>query len=248
MTTLTLQYPAHTSKGGYAPLKNACLSTAFLYNLIIQQRNYASTSHRHRYTRRLTSQNITELSNNQPLFQPFALKLLQEVEKDAHRAFNAFFTYLSDRKQDIPTQKVGRPKQKDTNRRRTLTVSEPSVHHLIIRNQDNRQLNFQEPSITWEERENATPKPKARHQHQRPAPGLVQTRPPYPQRKAAPGNPHYPLSQTPPSQPRLRHREALAQTNPRLHRNRPRDRILPHHLRQQWRHRPSPQPQRHGTP
>ena len=113
MAKVTLQYPAHTSKTGYASLQKACQSTAFLYNLIIKQRNYASSTHRHRYNRRITGHDITELSNSEPEFQRFGHKLLTNVEQQVHRAFNAYFDYLSKRKQDIPATKRGRPKTKD---------------------------------------------------------------------------------------------------------------------------------------
>ena len=76
MTTITLQYAAHTTKAGYASLDQTLLTAAFLYNTIIQQRNYASSSHRRQYDRRLTGRDITELANSEPEFQGLATRLL----------------------------------------------------------------------------------------------------------------------------------------------------------------------------
>ncbi len=159
MTTITLQYAAHTTKAGYASLDQTLLTAAFLYNTIIQQRNYASSTHRHRYNRRLTGRDITELANSEPEFQGLTPKLLESVERDVHRAFSAHFDYLAKRKQGIPAPKRGRPKKKNPHWHRTLTVSEPAVKHLSLRNHDHRQMNLYEPLIEWQE--NHTSRPKA---------------------------------------------------------------------------------------
>ena len=150
MTTITIQYAAHTTKAGYASLDETLLRTGYLYNLIIQQRNYASSTHRRQYDRRLTGRDITELANSEPEFQGLAQRLLTSVEQDVHRAFSAYFDYLSKRKQGIPAPKRGRPKKKNPYRHRTLTVSEPAVNHLSLRNCEHRQMNLYELLIKWE--------------------------------------------------------------------------------------------------
>ena len=159
MNTITLQYAAHTTKAGYASLEKTLLSAGYLYNLIIQQRNYASSTHRRQYDRRLTGRDITELANSEPEFQGLSTRLLESVEKDVHRAFIAHYDYLAKRKQGIPAPKRGRPKKRNPHWRRTLTVSEPAVKHLSLRNHDHRQMNLYEPLIEWQE--NHTSRPKA---------------------------------------------------------------------------------------
>ena len=132
MAILTLQYPAHTSKTGYASLRKTLLTTASLYNLIIQQRNYATSSHRHRYSRTITARDITDLASYEPEFQEPARRLLSEVEKQAHRAFSAYFDARQKRKQNLPTLNTGRPKTKDPHLRRTVGITESHVQHLTI--------------------------------------------------------------------------------------------------------------------
>lgn len=158
MTTLTLQYAAHTTKAGYASLQKTLLTTGYLYNLIVQQRNYASSTHRRQYDRRLTGRDITELANSEPEFQGLAQKLLTSVEQDVHRGFSAYLDYLSKRKQGIPAPKRGRPKKKNPHHRRTLTVSEPARQHLTLVNHDHRQMNLYEPLIEWQESHKSRPK------------------------------------------------------------------------------------------
>ena len=158
MTTITLQYAAHTTKAGYASLDQALLTAAFLYNTIIQQRNYASSTHRRQYDRRLTGRDITEVSKNEPQFQGLTPKLLESVEREVHRAFSAYFDYLAKRKQGIPAPKRGRPKKKDPYRHRTLSISEPANQHLKLSNQDHRQMNLYEPFIDWTESHTNRPK------------------------------------------------------------------------------------------
>ena len=158
MTTITLQYPAHTTRAGYASLRETLLTTASLHNLIVQQRNYASSSHRYRYDRRFTGRNIAELANSEPQFQGLSLRLLESVEKEVHRAFSAHFAYLRKRRQGIPAPKRGRPKTKDPHRHRTLTVSEPAVQHLSLRNHQHRQMNLYEPLLEWEKSHTIRPK------------------------------------------------------------------------------------------
>lgn len=71
------------------------------------------------------------------------------MERDVHRAFSAYSDYLGKRKQGIPAPKRGRPKKKNPHWRRTLTVSEPAINHLTLRNHDHRQMNLYEPLIDW---------------------------------------------------------------------------------------------------
>lgn len=158
MTTITLQYAAHTTKAGYASLDQTLLTAAFLYNTIIQQRNYASSTHRRQYDRRQTSRDITQVSRNEPQFQGLTPKLLESVERDVHRAFSAHYDYLSKRKQGILVPKRGRPKKKAPYRHRTLSISEPVNQHLKLSNQDHRQMNLYEPLIKWQESHVSRPK------------------------------------------------------------------------------------------
>lgn len=132
-----------------------------LYNLIIQQRNYATSSHRRAYRRQLTGQHITELINSEPEFQGLPHKLLTSVEKQVHKAFSDYFKYLRKKAQGIHTPKKGRPKTKDPHRTRTLIVPEPEVGHLTLRNLEHRQLNLYETLNVNLENAGIKPKPKA---------------------------------------------------------------------------------------
>ena len=58
---VTLRYRARTTPAGYRRLEQALLDMGRLYNAIVTQRNAATSTHRHRYSRRQTGRDITEL-------------------------------------------------------------------------------------------------------------------------------------------------------------------------------------------
>ena len=63
---VTLKYRARTTPAGYRGLEQALLDMGLLYNAIVTQRNAATSTHRHRYSRRQTGRDITELRQHKP--------------------------------------------------------------------------------------------------------------------------------------------------------------------------------------
>ena len=126
---VTLQYKAHTPPTGYRQLEQALLDTAHLYNAIVTQRNSASSTHKHRYSRRQTGQDLTELHQHQP-YSDYAHRMLTDVERQVNDAFTA---YYDSRKDDQTGPVRGRPTTKDPYRRRTISINEPAVNHLALK-------------------------------------------------------------------------------------------------------------------
>ena len=134
----TLKYRAHATPTGYRRLEEALLDMAQLYNAIVTQRNYATSTHRHRYHRNQTSRDITELRQDQP-YSGYARRLLVEVERQANDAFQA---YYDSREEGHEGPKRGRPGTKDPYRRRTIDVAEPATKHLKVRPNLTQQLHL----------------------------------------------------------------------------------------------------------
>ena len=128
-TVVTLRYRAQTTPAGYRRLEQALLDTGRLYNAIVAQRNSATSTHRHRYSRRQTNHDITELRQDEP-YCGYAHRLLTDVERQVNDAFGA---YYDSRKDDSDGPERGRPGTKDPHRRRTISINEPASNHLEIR-------------------------------------------------------------------------------------------------------------------
>ena len=126
---VTLQYKAHTAPTGYRCLEQALLDAAHLYNAIIIQRNYASSTHRRQYDRRQTGKDLTEFHQHEP-YSNYAHRLLTDIERQVNDAFQA---YYDSRKDDYTGPLRRRPKTKDPYRRRTISINEPATKHLEIR-------------------------------------------------------------------------------------------------------------------
>ena len=126
---VTLHYKAHTAPTGYRWLEQALLDAAHLYNAIVTQRNYASSTHRRQYSRRQTGHDLTELHQHEP-YSNYAHRMLTEIERQVNDAFQA---YYDSRKDDHTGPKRRRPKTKDPYRRRTISINEPAVKHLAIK-------------------------------------------------------------------------------------------------------------------
>ena len=126
---VTLQYRAHTSPAGYRWLEQALLDAAHLYNAIITQRNSASSTHKHRYSRRHTGQDLTELHQHKP-YSAYAHRVLTDVERQVNDAFDS---YYDSRKDDYSGPIRGRPTTKDPYRKRTISINEPSTNHLALK-------------------------------------------------------------------------------------------------------------------
>ena len=106
---VTLKYRARTTPAGYRRLEQALLDMGQLYNAIVVQRNAATSTHRHRYSRRQTNHDITELRRDEPCCG-YARRLLTNVERQVADTFGA---YYDSRSEDAGKTKHGRPRTKD---------------------------------------------------------------------------------------------------------------------------------------
>ena len=107
---VTLKYRARTTPAGYRRLEQALLDMGQLYNAIVVQRNSATSTHRHSYSRRRqTGRDITELRQHEP-YCGYARRLLTNVERQAADTFGA---YYDSRFQGAGKTKHGRPRTKD---------------------------------------------------------------------------------------------------------------------------------------
>ena len=126
---VTLKYGARTTPAGYRRLEQALLDMGRLYNAIVAQRNSATSTHSHRYSRRQTGRDITELRRDEP-YRGYAHRMLTEVERQVNDAFGA---YYNSRAEGAGKTQRSRPRTKDPHRRRTITMTEPAVNHLAVR-------------------------------------------------------------------------------------------------------------------
>ena len=135
---VTLRYRARTTPAGYRRLEQALLDMGLLYNAIVAQRNAATSTHRHRYSRRQTGRDITELRQHKP-YCGYAHRLLTEVERQVNDAFGA---YYDSRPEGAGKTQRSRPRTKDPHRNRTITIAEPAVNHLEIKRNERPQLHL----------------------------------------------------------------------------------------------------------
>ena len=135
---VTLQYRAHTTPAGYRRLEQALLDMGHLYNAIITQRNSATSTHRHRYSRRQTGQDLTGLHQHQP-YSTYAHRMLTDVERQVN---DAFMAYYDSKKDDYSGPERSRPATKDPYRRRTISINEPSTNHLALKPNATPQLHL----------------------------------------------------------------------------------------------------------
>ena len=135
---VTLRYWARTTPAGYRRLEQALLDMGRLYNAIVAQRNAATSTHSHRYSRRQTGRDITELRRDEP-YCGYAHRLLTEVERQVNDAFGA---YYDSRSEGAGKTQRSRPRTKDPHRNRTITIAEPAVNHLEIRRNERPQLHL----------------------------------------------------------------------------------------------------------
>ena len=126
---VTLRYRARTTPDGYRRLEQALLDMGRLYNAIVAQRNSATSTHRHRYSRRQTNHDITELPQHKP-YCGYAHRLLTDVERQVNDTFGA---YYESRSEGAGKTQRSRPRTKDPHRNRTITISEPVTNHLAVR-------------------------------------------------------------------------------------------------------------------
>ena len=141
---VTLQYKAHTAPPRYRQLEQALLDAAHPYNTIIIQRSYASSTHRRRYSRRQTRQDLTELHQHEP-YSNYAHRLLTDVERQVRDAFQA---YYNSRKKDHTGPRRRRPRTKDPYLRRTISINEPAINHLAVKHNTVFQLQLWKPAET----------------------------------------------------------------------------------------------------
>ena len=135
---VTLKYRARTTPAGYRRLEQALLDMGQLYNAIVAQRNAATSTHRHRYSRRQTGRDITELRQDEP-YCGYARRLLTEVERQVYGAFGA---YYDSRSEGAGKAQRSKPRTKDPHRNRTVTIAEPTTNHLEIRANERPQLHL----------------------------------------------------------------------------------------------------------
>ena len=126
---VTLTYGARTTPDGYRRLEQALLDMGRLYNAIVIQRNSATSTHRHRYSRRQTGRDITELRQDEP-YCGYARRLLTNVERQVTDTFGA---YYDSRSEGAGKADRSRPRTKDPHRRRTINISEHVTNHLAVR-------------------------------------------------------------------------------------------------------------------
>ena len=106
---VTLKYRARTTPDGYRRLEQALLDMGRLYNAIVIQRNSATSTHRHRYSRRQTGRDITELRQHEP-YCGYARRLLTGVERQVTDTFRA---YYDSRAEGAGKADRSRPRTKD---------------------------------------------------------------------------------------------------------------------------------------
>ena len=122
MTTLTFQYPAHTTKGGYLRLDQAMLDMGVLYNALVKHRQSSTSSHRRRFSLSIQNAHLTDLHRHDPTYNPYARRILEGTTRRLNKAYRTAFKY----------PEVGFPTTHSPHRNNTIEISEPSVDHLKI--------------------------------------------------------------------------------------------------------------------
>ena len=90
-TVTTLRYKAVTSKAGYRRLEDCMLLMGRFYNTVIQHREYATSSHRRQWSRKLQNIHLTDFHRHNPEYHEYARKLLEATIKRANLAYERFF-------------------------------------------------------------------------------------------------------------------------------------------------------------
>ena len=127
LTTLTFQYPAHTTKSGYHRLDQAMLDGGLLYNALVKHRQSSTSSHRRRFSLRIQNAHLTDLHRNDPTYNRYARRILEGTTRRLNKAYSTAFKH----------PEVGFPGTHNPHRNNTIEISEPSVTHLRIEPQRN---------------------------------------------------------------------------------------------------------------
>ena len=122
MQTTTLKYRAATTSHGYRQLDQAMLHMGYFQNALIRHRLAANGCHRRRWPLKLQNAHLTDLHRNDPVYNPYARRLLESTSKRVNTSFGECFK----------RPERGRPRTSSPYRSSTLELSEPGVNHLKL--------------------------------------------------------------------------------------------------------------------